>query len=49
MDLFEIEETRRLRRKEAAARLHALADASRSRWRWGTTTSWRSSSPGDPD
>jgi len=27
MDLFEIDETRRLRREEAAARLHALADA----------------------
>ena len=27
MDLFEIDETRRLGREEAAARLHALADA----------------------
>jgi amphi-Trp domain-containing protein len=27
MDLFEIDETQRLRREEAAARLHALADA----------------------
>ncbi len=27
MDLFEIDETRRLRREEAAARLRALADA----------------------
>ena len=27
MDLFEIDETKRLRREEAAARLHALADA----------------------
>ena len=27
MDLFEIDETRRLRREEAAARLHDLADA----------------------
>ena len=27
MDLFEIDETRRVRREEAAARLHALADA----------------------
>lgn len=27
MDLFEIDETRRLSREEAAARLHALADA----------------------
>ena len=27
MDLFEIDETRRLRREEVAARLHALADA----------------------
>ncbi|MFC7495321.1 MULTISPECIES: amphi-Trp domain-containing protein [unclassified Nocardioides] len=27
MDLFEIEEKQRLRREEAAARLHALADA----------------------
>jgi amphi-Trp domain-containing protein len=27
MDLFEIDETRRLPREEAAARLHALADA----------------------
>ena len=27
MDLLEIEETQRLRREEAAARLHALADA----------------------
>ena len=27
MDLFEIDETRVLRREEAAARLHALADA----------------------
>jgi amphi-Trp domain-containing protein len=27
MDLFEIGEARRLRREEAAARLHALADA----------------------
>jgi amphi-Trp domain-containing protein len=27
MDLFEIGETRRVRREEAAARLHALADA----------------------
>jgi amphi-Trp domain-containing protein len=26
MDLFEIDETTRLRREEAAARLHALAD-----------------------
>jgi amphi-Trp domain-containing protein len=26
MDLFEIDETKRLRREEAAARLHALAD-----------------------
>jgi amphi-Trp domain-containing protein len=26
MDLFEIDETRRLSREEAAARLHALAD-----------------------
>jgi amphi-Trp domain-containing protein len=26
-DLFEIDETRRMRREEAAARLHALADA----------------------
>ena len=26
MDLFEIDETRRLTREEAAARLHALAD-----------------------
>ena len=27
MDLFEIDETKRLRREEAAQRLHALADA----------------------
>jgi len=27
MDLFEIDDTQRLRREEAAARLHALADA----------------------
>jgi amphi-Trp domain-containing protein len=27
MDLFEIDETQHLRREEAAARLHALADA----------------------
>jgi amphi-Trp domain-containing protein len=27
MDLFEIDETKRLRREEAAERLHALADA----------------------
>ena len=27
MDLFEIDETRRMSREEAAARLHALADA----------------------
>ena len=27
MDLFEIDETRTMRREEAAARLHALADA----------------------
>lgn len=27
MDLFELEETKRMRREEAAARLHALADA----------------------
>jgi amphi-Trp domain-containing protein len=27
MDLFEIDETHHLRREEAAARLHALADA----------------------
>lgn len=27
MDLFEIDETRRLSREDAAARLHALADA----------------------
>jgi len=27
MDLFEIAETRRLRREDAAAQLHALADA----------------------
>jgi amphi-Trp domain-containing protein len=27
MDLFEIDEVRRMRREEAAARLHALADA----------------------
>jgi len=27
MDLFEIDETRRVRREEAATRLHALADA----------------------
>jgi amphi-Trp domain-containing protein len=27
MDLFEIDDTRRLRREEAAARLHDLADA----------------------
>jgi amphi-Trp domain-containing protein len=27
MDLFEIDEARRLRREDAAARLHALADA----------------------
>jgi amphi-Trp domain-containing protein len=27
MDLFEIDETRRLSREEAATRLHALADA----------------------
>ncbi len=27
MDLFEIDETQTLRREEAAARLHALADA----------------------
>jgi amphi-Trp domain-containing protein len=27
MDLFDIDETQRLRREEAAARLHALADA----------------------
>jgi amphi-Trp domain-containing protein len=27
MDLFEIDETEHLRREEAAARLHALADA----------------------
>ena len=27
MDLFEIAETKRLSREEAAARLHALADA----------------------
>lgn len=27
MDLFEIDESRRVRREEAAARLHALADA----------------------
>jgi len=27
MDLFEIAETKRMRREEAAARLHALADA----------------------
>jgi amphi-Trp domain-containing protein len=27
MDLFQIDETQRLRREEAAARLHALADA----------------------
>ena len=27
MDLFEIDETRRLRREDAAARLHELADA----------------------
>jgi amphi-Trp domain-containing protein len=27
MDLFEIDETHRVRREEAAARLHALADA----------------------
>jgi amphi-Trp domain-containing protein len=27
MDLFELDETRHLRREEAAARLHALADA----------------------
>jgi amphi-Trp domain-containing protein len=27
MDLFEIDETRRVRREEAAARLHSLADA----------------------
>jgi amphi-Trp domain-containing protein len=27
MDLFELEDTQRLRREEAAARLHALADA----------------------
>lgn len=27
MDLFEIDETRHVRREEAAARLHALADA----------------------
>jgi amphi-Trp domain-containing protein len=26
MDLFEIDETKRLRREEAAARLHSLAD-----------------------
>ena len=72
MDLFEIDETQHLRREEAAARLHALADAlarnnavefertaaaspctcptrstSRSRSRSETTTSWRSSSPGE--
>lgn len=27
MDLFEIDETQRMRREEAAAKLHALADA----------------------
>ena len=27
MDLFEIDDTQRVRREEAAARLHALADA----------------------
>ncbi|WP_196780854.1 amphi-Trp domain-containing protein [Nocardioides sambongensis] len=27
MDLFEIDQTQRLRREDAAARLHALADA----------------------
>jgi len=27
MDLFEIDETQRLRREDAAAKLHALADA----------------------
>ena len=27
MDLFDIDETQRLRREEAAARLHALADS----------------------
>lgn len=27
MDLFELDQTRRLRREEAAAQLHALADA----------------------
>lgn len=27
MDLFEIDDTQRLKREEAAARLHALADA----------------------